>query len=155
MNIGKINSIRRIFSNEERICAKLIKRNYEAADKFVKLNFDEFPKGSAQEQLYNARTMLGKIAKDNKIDLNFYPKQQTEGIWIDVSRKGNKSYICDILVDDANNFTVNTKKYAGSLVYKDKDNIDQCWPRIIMSEDNFLRTVYRKIEEAIKVLNNK
>ena len=93
MNIGKINAnnIRRIFLSEEKISERLIKQNNKAADKFVKFDFNDFPKGSVQEELYNARTMFGKIAKDNNIFISFFEKPKSGRIDFCIKKINNKS----------------------------------------------------------------
>lgn len=154
MTINRINglgkSIRKAFLNENSV-----KRNNKAFEKYVKLDFDDFPKGSAEEKLYQARTMLGKIAKDNNIYITFKkPKENSDIINLDVHKRRfdrwSGEFVSDHFYCDLNkNKPKISEQITGYIKYVDKDGLDHAIPRVMRSEDNFLRSVYRKLDEGI------
>lgn len=155
MTINRINglgkSIRKAFLNENSV-----KRNNKAFEKYVKLDFDSFPKGSPEEKLYEARTMLGKIAKDNIIYITFKKSPENHDVInLDVHKRRfdrwagefvSDRFYCDLTKNEPKN----SEKIIGNIYYTDKDGLDHVIPRMMRSEDNFLRSVYRKLDEGIR-----
>lgn len=147
------NCIRNAFiKNDER----LARQNNKAFKKFVKLDFDDFPKGSPEEKLYEARTMLGKIAKDNNIHITLKKSEENPDIInLDIYKRRFDRWSAEFVSDHfccdlAKNEPKNSEKIIGNLLYADKDGLDYLVPRIMKSEDTFLRSVYRKLDEGIK-----
>ncbi len=148
------NNIRQMANSfDDMISTRVAKRSYKAADKYVKFDFDDFSKGSAPEKLYEARTMFGKIAKDNKVTFTF-SKSLPGSIKVVIAKLNDKSLPnkkTAFFSDDVNGIFEHERLIA-RVLHTNKDGLEVGRECKIFCENNFLRNAYITLEHALSNL---
>ena len=137
-------------------------KNYLTRGKLphVEMNFSDYS-GTARKQLYQAKDVFENYAKHNKIHISFNDVSKSDNISMQVEKYKTfnkplaKKDIADLpythyfLADDtaAKYVYPHEQKLIGKLPIYSANGELKTYERIAKTEDNFLRHVYRTLEE--------
>ncbi|MCM1266072.1 MAG: hypothetical protein NC200_07725 [Candidatus Gastranaerophilales bacterium] len=120
------------------------------------VNLEDVQQPDAYRQLFEARELLARHAKANKVSLQFITppsSSEKDAKNLAIFVNGDYNYVSARINSDTN--AIETVQRPIYRMLEDKDGLNYQSVCMESHEDNFLKRVYRKTDELISRLNNK